>query len=105
MTALPFLFTLVGFVCFALATEHHHRSRLNRRCTPRAARNLRTLAWTSLSAAFALSISVWGPIYAPIGWTAALMLAGATTTLSLNLLPDGLKRVGKLGNDGSPRAK
>ncbi len=92
MTALPFLFALLGFVCFALATDHHHQRRLHRRCTPRAARTLRTLAWTSLLAAFAVSFAVWSPVYAPIAWIAAAMLAATTTTLALNLLPDQPKR-------------
>ncbi len=94
MTALPFVVALLGFLAFALATDHHHQRRFHRRRTPRAARALRILAWALLVAAFALSLEIWGPIYGPIGWTAALMLAAAATTLSLNLLPD-LPRAGK----------
>lgn len=89
------MFALIGFACFALATDHHHQRRLHKRCTPRTARILRGIAWTSLLAAFALSLKVWGPIYAPIGWTAATMLAAAATTLSLNLLPDQPKHTRK----------
>lgn len=95
MTTLLFLFALLGFLSFALATDHHHQRRLHRRCTPRAARNLRVTAWTSLLVAFALALKIWGPIYAPIAWTAAIMLAAATTTLAVNLLPDQPKRPAK----------
>lgn len=87
MTALPFLLAVLAFLLFGLATDQHHGRRFRRPCPKRRATALRAAAVTALALGFALSLTVWGAVFGPIGWAATVMCGAALAFCGLNFVP------------------